>query len=271
MTAPRTAPQPASAAAPRSRRPLLGSPALQPEDDQDLWLVSYADMMTLLFAVFVIVVAIVGIAPPAPPSAATNVTPIPSTWQLLLTIRANETKESQDAAREVAAAPGVTLAPGQVVVDGPDVVRTRWQNYLQQLGLEKIVNVAVADSRINLVVHDEILFASGRAAIGRDGASVLQRLAALFAMVPGAVTIEGHTDSVPVRAGAFASNWDLSGARAAAVAEGLVYFGLPETRLRIVGYGDTRPVADNVTPDGRAANRRVVFVVESERSIPSGQ
>lgn len=271
MIVPRTAPRPVHAAAARSHRALTGSPALQPEDDQDLWLVSYADMMTLLFAVFVIVVAIVGIAPPAPSSAATNVTPTPSTWQLLLAIRANEAKESQDAEHETADVPGVKLEPGQVVVDGPDVVRNRWQSYLQQLGLDKVVNVAVADSRINLVVHDEILFASGRAAVGRDGASVLQRLAALFAMVPGAVTIEGHTDNVPVRGGAFASNWDLSGARAAAVAEGLVYFGLAETRLRIVGYGDTHPVADNVTPEGRAANRRVVFVVESERSTPRGQ
>jgi chemotaxis protein MotB len=67
---------------------------------------------------------------------------------------------------------------------------------------------------------------------------------------------------VPIRGGRFASNWELSGARAAMVVETLGDAGLPETRLRLVGYADTRPVASNATAEGRAANRRVVLSLD---------
>lgn len=254
------APVPVKGTAPRSgprSHSLLHAAMMPQEDDQDLWLISYADMMTLLFAVFVVVVSIVGLAPQAAPSAAPIVTPAPSTWELLLAAHGN------DGGGDIAdVSPGVTLAPGQVIVDGADAVRIRWLDYLRRLGLDKTVEINVVDSRIALVVRDQVMFTSAHAALDRDGASVLQRLAALLSGVPGALTIEGHTDNLPVHGGAFSSNWDLSGARAAAVAQGLVDFGLPANRLRIVGYGDTRPVADNTTPEGRAANRRVVFVVE---------
>ena len=239
----------------------LHEPSMLPhDDDQELWLISYADMMTLLFSVFVIVVAIVGLAPRTPQSATADVvpanvtTPMPSTWDMLLAARANDA--------EVEPSPAAVLAPGQVVVDGPEAVRGRWLDYLQRLGLDKAVEVNVVDSKIDLIVRDRIMFASGRAVLQRDGASVLQRLSVLLDQVPGSVTVEGHTDSTPVHGGPFASNWDLSGARAAAVVQALVDFGLPPNRLRIVGYGETRPVADNATSEGRAANRRVVFVVE---------
>jgi chemotaxis protein MotB len=69
--------------------------------------------------------------------------------------------------------------------------------------------------------------------------------------------VQGHTDDVPTRGGAYPSNWELAGARAASVVRILVEQGVPPTRLAAVSLGDTQPIASNDTPEGRAANRRI--------------
>ncbi|HUO66073.1 MAG TPA: OmpA family protein, partial [Gammaproteobacteria bacterium] len=71
------------------------------------------------------------------------------------------------------------------------------------------------------------------------------------------ISVEGHTDNVPVQGGPFPSNWDLASARANAVARYLLEQGFEPSRLQSVSYADTRPVASNDTEEGRAANRRV--------------
>ena len=77
------------------------------------------------------------------------------------------------------------------------------------------------------------------------------------------VLIEGHTDNQRIHNDYFDSNWELSTARATSVARLLIEkYGLPQSRMGAVGYGDTRPVAPNDTPEGRAKNRRVVFFVK---------
>ncbi len=76
------------------------------------------------------------------------------------------------------------------------------------------------------------------------------------------VLIEGHTDNQPIHNDYFDSNWELSTARATSVARLLIEkYGLPQGRMGAVGYGDTRPVAPNDTPDGRARNRRVEILI----------
>jgi chemotaxis protein MotB len=76
------------------------------------------------------------------------------------------------------------------------------------------------------------------------------------------ISVEGHTDDVPVQGGAFDSNWSLAAARANAVTRFLLEQGFAPTRLQSVSYADTRPVADNGSAEGRAANRRVELQVE---------
>lgn len=85
------------------------------------------------------------------------------------------------------------------------------------------------------------------------------------------VLVEGHTDDQPIHNMYFDSNWELSTARATSVARLLIEkYGLPAGHLGAVGYGDTRPVVANDTPDHRAKNRRVVFFIKSS-SIPKSQ
>ncbi len=117
---------------------------------------------------------------------------------------------------------------------------------------------------IALVFGAKLLFDPGRADLKPAAMPVLAKLALIMRQVDRPVSIEGHTDNVPLKGGGrFKSNWDLSMARALAVQQVLVdRFGVSPWRMRVAAMADSRPVASNDTPEGRAKNRRieVVFV-----------
>ncbi len=116
--------------------------------------------------------------------------------------------------------------------------------------------------KMTVKMKDKILFASGSAAIGRDGKNALQAVADALRNVQGkTIRVEGHTDDVPTTGTAFASNWHLSTARALAVVRFLESAGVDPTKLAAAGYGEFQPVADNGTADGRSLNRRIEIVL----------
>ena len=125
------------------------------------------------------------------------------------------------------------------------------------------VEVIVNKRSISFRINSEILFGTGQADLSRPGLSVLQRMAKVLSDAGYDITVEGHTDGVPVRSNArYPSNWELSSARAGSVVRYLQANGIDKRHLKAVGYGDARPIADNGTADGRARNRRVELVVE---------
>ncbi|MEM1437293.1 MAG: OmpA family protein [Pseudomonadota bacterium] len=97
-------------------------------------------------------------------------------------------------------------------------------------------------------------FATASSAITADSTTLLDRLAELAAECPGSLVVEGHTDN----SGAADANLALSRRRAEAVRLALVERGVSASRLRAEGYGESQPIADNATPDGRSVNRRIV-------------
>jgi chemotaxis protein MotB len=118
---------------------------------------------------------------------------------------------------------------------------------------------------ISFRINSEILYSSAKADLSLEGLAVLRRLVPVFKDSGYAITVEGHTDAVPVRAGRYASNWELSGARAGSVVRYLEANGIESSRLRAIGYADTRPLAGNDTDKGRAANRRVELILDQPR------
>jgi outer membrane protein OmpA-like peptidoglycan-associated protein len=106
-----------------------------------------------------------------------------------------------------------------------------------------------------LLATSRIEFASGGAAINARSAQLLDKLAEAARGCPGRILVEGHTDNV----GDAHSNQRLSEARAAAVRDALLERGIPATQLEALGYGQTKPLADNGNEAGRAANRRIEF------------
>lgn len=119
---------------------------------------------------------------------------------------------------------------------------------------------------IVMVASDQVLFTAGAAELKDAGRIVLGKVAAAIRPLPNPVSIEGHTDNVPI-SGAYASNWELSTARATSVLRDLIENdGFPPARLSASGYADQRPIASNAGAAGRAKNRRVEIVVLATRS-----
>ena len=105
-------------------------------------------------------------------------------------------------------------------------------------------------------------FPLGSATLNRGFIPVMGRMREALGDVPGTLSIEGHTDNLPVRGGRYTSNWDLSSGRALSVTHELLRDGdLDDERIMVVGFADTHPVTSNDTAEGRASNRRVEIVI----------
>ncbi|MCH8499232.1 MAG: flagellar motor protein MotB [Marinobacter sp.] len=138
--------------------------------------------------------------------------------------------------------------------------------------IESTISDAIADGRIQVEqdsrriiirVEERGSFASGSAVVTPQFKDLLLDMSELFDEIPGTLTIEGHTDNIPIRSGLFQSNWDLSAVRASSVANVLLEnLGLEPTRLEVKGLADTRPRVDNLTPANRALNRRVEIIID---------
>ncbi len=111
------------------------------------------------------------------------------------------------------------------------------------------------------IFPDQILFDSGSARLKPGFKAILNELAPSLARLPNNIEVDGHTDIVPISTAAFPSNWELSAARAGAVIRYLEGVGLPAARLSAAGYAETRPIDSNATREGRARNRRVELIV----------
>ena len=130
----------------------------------------------------------------------------------------------------------------------------------------KDVTISKLQGKLTVSILDRVMFDSGEAVLKPDGQTVMQKIADLLAKHPELkIHVTGHTDNVPIRPGAhsrFASNWELSTARALAAVHYLTELGgVDPHRVGAVGYGEFRPIADNSTAEGRAMNRRIAITI----------
>ncbi|WP_242393013.1 OmpA/MotB family protein [Anaeromyxobacter oryzisoli] len=125
--------------------------------------------------------------------------------------------------------------------------------------------------RTTVKMKDKILFASGSATIGKDGREALRRVGEALRSLNGkSIRVDGHTDNVPTSGSTFASNWELSSARALAVVRFLQEQGVDPTRLSAAGFGEFQPIASNETAEGRSQNRRIeITLVPAEGGAPA--
>jgi len=133
--------------------------------------------------------------------------------------------------------------------------------------LREVFRQEIAEGRLlirrdntNVVIQllEKDSFASGNAELESGAHDALSKIGRLVASMPGAITVAGHTDNVPIKSGGtYRSNWDLSAARAVSVAHELLAAGVEPARLMVSGHADTQPRVANDTPEHRALNRRV--------------
>jgi len=138
----------------------------------------------------------------------------------------------------------------------------------------KEITISELQGKLTVNILDRIMFDSGEAVLKPGGEKVLEQIAGVLSQYPDRqIHVIGHTDDVPIRPAArsrFATNWELSTARATAAVRFLCEkAGVDARRLGAVGYGEFRPVADNSSAEGRAKNRRIALVVLSEHLVGS--
>jgi chemotaxis protein MotB len=122
------------------------------------------------------------------------------------------------------------------------------------------VKMELLRSGLQIVLPNDVLFATGSANLKPDGQSLLKELVAALEDVPYQIVVIGHTDNVPIGPGLakrYPSNWELAGARASSVVRMMAQEGIPPEQLLAISMGETRPLAANDTLEGRKQNRRI--------------
>lgn len=236
-----------------SRRPLAPNPHTA-RVAGDRWLFGYADIVTLLLACFVSLYA-TGLAPAATPEPAPDAT-TPET----ATVDEPTTEPVIDAA--VITTPDADA--DDVAADAPpadDLARAFEDVAGDALSLPGVEMTTSARGLI-ISLPEAGSFPPGRADLSPSARLVMRDLADRLRDLPNVIRVEGHTDDVPIATTQFASNWDLSTARATRVVAFLIDEGrIDPARLSAAGYAEHRPRLPNTTPESRARNRRVDIVV----------
>lgn len=125
------------------------------------------------------------------------------------------------------------------------------------------VEVETQGQTITIRIKDKGSFGSGSADLNYDFLPVIDLVRDVLVGIEGTISVEGHTDNVPIDSRQFRSNWQLSAARAISVAEELFSSRqLSQDRFAVTGYSDTRPIVPNDTPVNRATNRRVEIIIK---------
>jgi chemotaxis protein MotB len=218
---------------------------VEPENT-DRWLLTYADLITLLLGLFVILYAMSNID-------ATKYTALVNAFG--------------DVFGETPVGRGAGIAGGiQPPINVMQSDRNRIDNEIREALQHHSESGAITISNnargVTIHIAEGLLFESGSADLKPSAAAALDTIAGVLARFPNDVRVEGHTDNVPISTSAFPSNWHLSVARALNTAYYLVTkHGLKQERVGVVGYSEFQPLAPNTSVDNRARNRRVDIVV----------
>ncbi len=229
--------------------------------NQDRWLLTYADMITLLTAFFLMLYSM-------------SVMSKGKFSQLAVSVRGGFSGSASGGGKIVPNAGGTANKLGisaQEYRDYREAMRNLWQ-FVEQNKLTDSVSTHSDERGVVIsLIADNSLFDRGKADLRPESAAVLAHVAETLKATPNHIAIEGHTCDLPIHTAQFPSNWELSSARAGTV---LRYFTgeqkLPPGRFMAAGYADTKPLAGNTSEANRARNRRVDIVIlktDAQREI----
>ncbi len=234
----------------------MSKPAEAEPENHERWVLSYADLVTLLLGFFIILYA----------TAEIDVGKFEAIAHGLSVAFNVEVKEGADEGSPIFEG-GTGIMPGALNASPIDrdleLIRTGIRESAEAEGVAPASFVVTRDEQ-NIIIRlaDNLLFPSASSAIRPEALTLLDVVGAVVADLPNPIRIEGHTDNVPVGTERYPTNWELSSARATAVLRYLVEAGgIDPGRVFAAGYAEFRPTAPNLTPEGRALNRRADIVV----------
>jgi len=216
------------------------------------WVISYADLVTLLLGFFIILYA----------TADANVAKF-------IKLSTGLSQAFNVPVKEGAVGGSLLDGGSGLVPSGPqgkiDLDLKAIRDLVQKEatgGLAGKILVSKDEDRITIRLADNLVFSSASADIRDDAKPLLKVVADALRDNRNEVRVEGHTDNIPVVTERYPSNWELSSARATSVLRYLTeQLGVDASRISAAGYGPNRPIANNLTPEGRALNRRADVVI----------
>jgi chemotaxis protein MotB len=198
---------------------------------RDRWLLSYADLVTLLLALFIVMYA------------------------------ASDHERAKEIAKSFSSRNlgGDGILPEHSALVGNE---DRFEEKLQSNPvLSGKTKMRQTERGFVVSISEAGLFAPGEATVSDQAGEILRSIAESVADKTIPIRVEGHSDSTPISNSKYPSNWELSAARASSVLIKLTEAGIAPERLSAAGYGGFQPIADNLTIEGRAQNRRVDVVI----------
>jgi chemotaxis protein MotB len=222
------------------------------KENNERWLITYADLITLLLIFFIILYSMSKI----------NEQKFVELSQSMAVVFGNVGRSGVlDGGRSIIPMEHSTFKQRQNITNTKEQIKRMIAN----MGLEGKITVRDEARGLVISVRDTVFFKPGSADLGARAQEIITTVASLLSNLPNSIRIEGHTDNIPIHTFRFFSNWELSTARATNVLHYLVKEkNIAPDRLSAAGYGEFKPIGDNTSETGRTSNRRVDIVVLDE-------
>jgi chemotaxis protein MotB len=227
-----------------------------PHENEERWLLTYADMITLLMVLFVVMYAISNTdirkftVLAQSMAAAFNVDVLQGTQAVTITAGQETTPDTG----QMSSGSGVVSSDFRSIEAG-------LKDWAIQHGLSESVEVTRSREGIVIRIGGSLLFESGRVVLNADSEKLLDKVVSLIKPLPNKIRIEGHTDDVAPDSWLYRDNWQLSSARSLAVLDAMRARGIDEYRLSAEAFAQYEPIEPNTDDASRARNRRVDLVV----------
>ena len=227
-----------------------------PHDNEERWLLTYSDLITLLFVLFVVMYAI----------STTDVRKFVALAQSVSAAFNADVMQGQQAisinnGQDTAVQQEQSASGTSPVQSDLNAIKAALEDYAIGQGLGGEVEVGMAPQGIVIRLNDALLFTSGRAHLDDHALKLVHQVVDILGPLPNQIRIEGNTDDQSPDGVLYASNWDLSPARALAVLKAMVDMSMDPARLSAQGNAQYDPITPNVDDASRAKNRRVDIVV----------
>jgi len=230
----------------------------EPEkENAERWLLTYADLITLLFAFFVVLWAMSQVDPKKYDELSQAFQTIFQGANMGYVIDMSNSKGTQGSMMEGSQQIDPSTSPRAK----RNTLKTQLEYRLKNVMPQDQYKVSEVQEGIKITLFSDTFFAPGSPEVQPEAVPFIGKIAESIKALPNAVRIEGHTDGSAIEGDRFSKEWQLSTERALSVLNLLFSYGYPEEKASVAGYGSTRPVATNTTPEGQAFNRRVDVLV----------
>ena len=229
-------------------------------DDELGWLVTYADLMTLLLVFFVLLFSLSSLDKEKYKSAMELIKiKISEDANMISLLELMEVPDSIDTKITIEDITGLHSREDNLLRDINKYVVNKENN--------DTIQTYVLEGKIIVRINGQTLFDSGSADLKLSALPILDRIAEVVFDYPEyTINIKGYTDDIPITTERFPSNWELSAIRATTVLKNLIQKGIKPERLTATGYAEMEPLLPNTSEINRATNRRVEFVLEKKTS-----